>query len=318
MEKKQGEVFKDGNVTLKVETGCNCAPCFYNTTKHCTRIKSIVGPCSSTSRDDKTEVIFKKINTKVMETTKNVILIAGIPEKKLQTVKFVKETLNTSLLEAKTLVDNIPSIIAKKVNNRTAKDLIRVFTKEDMKVEVRDSYSDEVLYPAKPNQKVETMEALTEVLKGQEAANIETPHYWIMGTPGRGDDVYNALSDKDPLMQSKSSTCNDTIEDPSLLLWINDDHKLSGFSTKNNLSLINLIKNNWTELELPWKPKDREFVWAWDENDNCRRALLFYDAKNNCCFSYSGKSDGPRYDHYTPFEGEWPQWAKDALVYLED
>ena len=162
------------------------------------------------------------------------------------------------------------------------------------------------------------MEALTEVLKGQEAADIETPHYWIMGTPNRGDDVYNALSDKDPLMQSKSSTCNDTIEDPSLLLWINDDHKLSGFSTKNNLSLINLIKNNWTELELPWKPKDREFVWAWDENDNCRRALLFYDAKNNCCFSYSGKSNGPRYDHYTPFEGEWPQWAKDALVYLED
>ena len=39
-----------------------------------------------------------------------------------------------------------------------------------------------------------------------------------------------------------------------------------------------------------------------------------YDAKNNCCFSYNGKSDGPRYDHYTPFEGEWPQWAKDALV----
>ena len=25
MERKQGEVFKDGNVTLKVETGCNCA-----------------------------------------------------------------------------------------------------------------------------------------------------------------------------------------------------------------------------------------------------------------------------------------------------
>lgn len=318
MEKKQGEVFKDGNVTLKVETGCNCAPCFYNTTKHCTRIRSIVGPCSSTSRDDKTEVIFKKINTKIMETTRNVILIAGIPEKKLQTVKFVKETLNLGLKEAKDLVDNIPSVIAKKVTDRTAADLIKIFTKEGMKVEVRDSYSDVVLYPAKPNQKVETIEAVAEVPEGQEVANIETPHYWIMGTPGRGNDVYNALSDKDPFMQSKSSTCNDTIEDPSLLLWINDDHKLSGFSTKNNLSLINLIKNNWIELKLPWKPKDRDFVWAWDENDNCRRALLFYDAKNNCCFSYNGKSDGPRYDHYAPFEGEWPQWAKDALVYLED
>ena len=70
MERKQGEIFKDGNVTLKVETGCNCAPCFYNTPKHCTRIKSIVGPCSSTSRDDKNEVINKKINTKVMETAR--------------------------------------------------------------------------------------------------------------------------------------------------------------------------------------------------------------------------------------------------------
>ena len=253
-----------------------------------------------------------------METTRNVILTAGIPEETLQTIKFVKETLNKSLLEAKTLVYNMPSIIAKKVNDRTAKDLTKIFTKKGMKVEVRDSYSNAVLYPIKPNKKVETIEETIEVPEEQEITNIGKPRYWIMGVPGRGDDVYNALSDKDPFMQSKSSTCNDTIEDPSLLLWINDDHKLSGFSTKNNLSLINLIKNNWTELKLPWKPKDREFVWAWDENDNCRRALLFYDAKNNCCFSYNGKSDGPRYDHYTPFEGEWPQWAKDALVYLED
>mgnify|MGYP003446187890 CR=1 FL=1 len=171
-----------------------------------------------------------------METTRNVILTAGIPEETLQTIKFVKETLNKSLLEAKTLVYNMPSIIAKKVNDRTANDLRKIFTKKGMKVEVRDSYSDVVLYPAKPNQKVETMEAMTEVLKEQEAADIGKPHYWIMGVPGRGDDVYNALSDKDPFMQSKSSTCNDTIEDPSLLLWINDDHKLSGFSTKNNLN----------------------------------------------------------------------------------
>lgn len=253
-----------------------------------------------------------------METARNVILIAGIPNEKIQTIRAVKEVFNLGLKEAKDLVDDIPSVMAKRVSGGMAEHLIRVFTKKGMKVEVRDSYSDVVLYPAKPNKKVETIEAVTEVPEGQKVANIETPHYWIMGVPGRGDDVYNALSGKDPLMQSKSSTCKDIIEDPSLLLWINDDHKLSGFGTKNNLSLINLIKNNWTELKLPWKPKDRDFVWAWDENDNCRRALLFYDAKNDCCFSYNGKSDGPTYDHYAPFEGEWPQWAKDALVYLED
>ena len=244
---------------------------------------------------------------------RDVILKACIPEQKLLTVKVIKEALGLGLKEAKELVDAIPSKIALKVTNEKAESLREQFEKEDMKIIVKDSLTGYVISPSNT----------TKIIKhdnDNQTKDIseKTPNYWIMGVPGRGDDVYNALSDKDPLMQSKSSTCKDTIEDPSLLLWINDDHKLSGFSTKNNLSLINLIKNNWTELKLPWKPKDREFVWAWDENDNCRRALLFYDAKNNCCFSYNGTSDGPTYDHYAPFEGEWPQWAKDALVYLED
>ena len=139
-----------------------------------------------------------------------------------------------------------------------------------------------------------------------------------MGTPDRGDDVYDLLHDKDPLLQLKINVSKEMLENPSRLLWINDSHEINAISIKDNVSLVNLITKSWTELELPWKPEDRDFVWAWDENDNCRRALLFYDAKNDCCFSYNGESDGPTYDHYAPFEGEWPQWAKDALVYLED
>ena len=172
-----------------------------------------------------------------------------------------------------------------------------------------------VLTAGIPNENIQTVR---EVPKGQEVANIETPHYWIMGVPGRGDNVYDLLQDKDSLLQSKIDVSKQMLENPSRLLWINDNHEINAISVEDNVSLINLIKNNWTELKLPWRPKDRELVWAWDENDNCRRALLFYDAKNDCCFSYNGESDGPTYDHYAPFEGEWPQWAKDALVYLED
>lgn len=224
---------------------------------------------------------------------KDVILKAGIPNPnggddylKIQTVKFVKDTLGLGLKEAKELVDAIPSKIAEKVTDEKAEELTKVFEKEGMKIEVRDS--------------------------------LGKPHYWIIGTPNRGNDTYAVLKDKDPLIQSRNEISTSLIEDPTCLMWVNDIHKLNFISTKNNVPLINLIKNNWTELKLPWKPKDRDLVWAWDENDNCRRALLFYDAKNDCCFYYNGESDGPTYDHYAPFEGEWPQWAKDALVYLED
>ena len=216
---------------------------------------------------------------------RDVILKTCIPEQKLLTVKVIKETLGLGLKEAKDLVDAIPSKIAEKVTDEKAEELTKAFEKEGMKIEVRDSLIN---------------------------------HYWIMGTPNRGDDAYVVLKDKDPLIQSRNKISTLLIEDPSRLLWINDIHEINAISVEDNISLVNLITKSWTELELPWKPKDREFVWAWDENDNCRRALLFYDAKNDCCFSYNGESDGPTYDHYAPFEGEWPQWAKDALVYLED
>ena len=139
-----------------------------------------------------------------------------------------------------------------------------------------------------------------------------------MGTPGRGDDTYAVLKDKDPLIQSRNEINTSLIEDPTCLMWVNDVHKLNFISTKNNVPLINLITKNWTKLELPWKPEDKELVLASNDDTICMKSLVFYDAKNDCAFSGKGCRDGAEYDHYAPFEGEYPEWAKEALKRLED
>ena len=242
---------------------------------------------------------------------RDIILTAGIPNPnggdnylRIQTVKFVKDALGLGLKEAKDLVGTIPSKIAENVTIEKAGELTKAFEKEGMKIEVRGSLSNVVYYKTKDHT--------------EEIADTKTSHYWIMGTPDRGDDVYDLLHDKDPLIQSKSSVSANTIEDPSLLLWISDDHKISAISTENNVSLINLIKNNWTELELPWKPEDKQLVWACFDEKHCVRMLTFYDDKNDCCFYPDGKRNGNNYYYYAPFEGEYPEWAKEALKRLED
>ena len=224
---------------------------------------------------------------------RDVILKAGIPDPnggddylKIQTVKFVKDTLGLGLKEAKELVDAIPSKIAEKVTDEKAEELTKVFEKEGMKIEVRDS--------------------------------LGKPHYWIMGTPNRGDDVYDLLHDKDRLLQLEIDVSKEMIENPSHLLWINDSHEINAISVEDNVSLVNLITKSWTELELPWKPEDKEFVLAYDNRDSCTRTLAFYDAVNDCIFTFRGTRNGPEYDHYAPFKGEYPEWAKEALKRLED
>ena len=223
---------------------------------------------------------------------RDVILTAGIPNPnggddylKIQTVKFVKDTLGLGLKEAKELVDAIPSKIAERISNEKAESLREQFEKEGMKIEVRDSL---------------------------------TNHYWIMGTPNRGDDVYDLLHDKDRLLQLKIDVSKEMLENPSRLLWINDIHEINAISVEDNVSLVNLITKSWTELELPWKPEDKEFVLAYDNRDSCTRTLAFYDAVNDCIFTFRGTRNGPEYDHYAPFKGEYPEWAKEALKRLED
>jgi len=95
---------------------------------------------------------------------------------------------------------------------------------------------------------------------------------------------------------------------------------------KEKQEMIDYMHSNgkdWDEVNMKvipyvWKPKDKELVWAWDDDDDCRRAAIFYDSKNNCAFSYEGERNGHVFDNYAQFEGEYPQWAKEALSKLEE
>ena len=86
----------------------------------------------------------------------------------------------------------------------------------------------------------------------------------------------------------------------------------------NDPSLCDLITSNWTELKLLYQPKDKELVWAWDDEDELERLAIFFDARNGRCFCKNGERYGDLYVNYAPFNGEYPQWAKEALVNLED
>ena len=238
---------------------------------------------------------------------RDVILKACIPEQKLLTIKVIKEALGLGLKESKELVDDVPSVIAKEVTDEEAGNLIKVFEKEGMKIEVKDSFTSKLVYPTKVPDFEET-----------DSISEETPNYWTMGTPDRGDDVYDLLQDKDSLLQSKTDVNKQMLENPSRLLLINSNHEINAIDVEDNASLVNLITKNWTELKLPWKPKNKELIWAWDKDSNCKRIVTFYDAENNCCFCSDGARNGYVYDHYEPFEEEYPQWAKEALKKLDD
>ena len=61
MERKQGEVFKDGSDELEVIVSNGCDGCYYHDVKKCLNGSSfkIRGECSPMGRSDKTSVIFK-------------------------------------------------------------------------------------------------------------------------------------------------------------------------------------------------------------------------------------------------------------------
>ena len=320
-EREVGETFQDRNTTLMTIISHTCYNCFYySNTGHCSKAYAIAGECSKSRRSDNIPIKFEEIKSNKKEIMRDVILIAGIPnpdnEKdylKIQTVKSLKEILSLGLKEAKDLVDAIPSKIAERINAEKAEELTKAFEKEGMEIEVRNSLNNMICYKTKDHTK-----EIIATVKTDSIASEKEPHYWIMGTPDRGDDVYDLLHDKDSLLQSKTDVNKQMLENPSRLLLINSNHEINAIDIEDNASLVNLITKNWTELELPWKPEDKELVWAYDDRKSCRRIVTFYDIKNNCCFCPNGARNGYEYDHYEPFEGEWPQWAKDALVYLED
>ena len=59
MERKIGEIFQDGEVTLKVECNNHCSGCFYDNDE-CDNDIEVNGFCSKIRREDKTSIIFKK------------------------------------------------------------------------------------------------------------------------------------------------------------------------------------------------------------------------------------------------------------------
>jgi hypothetical protein len=67
------------------------------------------------------------------------------------------------------------------------------------------------------------------------------------------------------------------------------------------------------------KPKDKDLVYAWDDNTTHARDTLFFDAKNNCAYQGTSERNGYDYDHYEVIPREqWPQWAIEAYKTLEN
>lgn len=63
-ERKIGEIFFDGNVSLQVEKvvyGCSCSGCYYIVFNDCIRNYDTAGSCVNAYRTDHNFVIFKKI-----------------------------------------------------------------------------------------------------------------------------------------------------------------------------------------------------------------------------------------------------------------
>ena len=138
-------------------------------------------------------------------------------------------------------------------------------------------------------------------------------HYYIWGVPNRGEEIEKLLSSKGIVTNLDDKTYSNI----NNLIYIEKGTTLA-INKTNEPSLCNLITSNWTELKLSYQPKDKELVWAWDDEERCARTLLFYDAKNESAFGIKGARDDWQYNNYALFEGEYPQWAKEALVNLED
>ena len=153
-----------------------------------------------------------------------------------------------------------------------------------------------------------------EVKDMKEENSNKNEHFYIWGVPNRGEEVAKLLESKGLEI---SNTKDKGFSDSRIIIY-EEDGVGKFIQEEYNRSIVDLITSNWTELKLPYKPKDKELVWAWDNNFECKRILGFYDIKNFSLFGIDGKRELCRRDNYAPFEGEYPQWAKDALSKLEE
>ena len=122
-------------------------------------------------------------------------------------------------------------------------------------------------------------------------------HFYIYGVPDRGIEVKEMLESKGVICTLEGGLYSSK----DIVIYVEHDNALC-INKNIEPSLCNLITSNWTELKLPYQPKDKELVWAWDGNsDCCRREVTFYDSKNDCSFSFSGNYgiNGIRASYYT-------------------
>lgn len=104
------------------------------------------------------------------------------------------------------------------------------------------------------------------------------------------------------------------------------DNQIYLFYINTAGNICSCLANKWlsthyTEVKLDFKyqPKDKELVWAWNNDMLCARALCFYDKKKNCTFnSTNGAIYGYSYDNYAPYKGEVETWMEEAKAKLED
>ena len=77
--------------------------------------------------------------------------------------------------------------------------------------------------------------------------------------------------------------------------------------------------NAWQQLDVCEKTGffDGQLVWCWDNDDTHVVTLRFYDTKNKCTYQFDGTEDGHDYDNYEPFEGNYPDWALEALKLIK-
>ena len=137
---------------------------------------------------------------------------------------------------------------------------------------------------------------------------------WIRGNKERGEEVIKTLTD---LGGINTYSCAGRSND---IYFIDQEEGKNEINrVYDNTPLGRLIINFYKEIKLPWKPKDKELVWAWNDESLFMRTLILYDSKNKCAYnSQLGDRTGLNYDHFSPYEGEWPDWTKEAQKKLEE
>ncbi len=140
----------------------------------------------------------------------------------------------------------------------------------------------------------------------------ENMRVWIRGNKERGKEVIKALTDRGGENQN-----NYLGNDINTIYSIDKYNQINWLDIHSNTA--SLIANFYKEIKLPWRPKDKELVWCWNASIPYGKCLRFYDAKNNRTFdTLNGSRDSSGFYHYAPYEGEYPQWAKDAQKKLEE